>query len=253
MVYANLGIAQMAIGKFDFGIAHLLTADEEDLPFVQDSHGILNTHLWEQFERPRIFSYLIDFSKNPDADLDFTVDEAFLSELFRQMDQQDRMFLEGTIWALRDNLGLNYVSPNVYTRGRLYSGLKDICLLTETLLRKKQKAASYITLGGRGKTPGLVTNALKGKEIDYPQDGLNPVANNIKEFLNNLEQILNDATSAEVRRIYCLLLARNFTGHHFDLSGTATSPNGRTFFDIYETVLTNILSAVLYFKHINAI
>jgi len=225
MAYANLGIAQMAIGKFDVGIAHLLTAGKEDQPINPD-YDILNTRLWEQFENPKVFDYLINLNTSPDAGLSFKVDKPFLSDLVRGMEQQDRIFFEGTIWILRDNLHQHQVSSNVYTRGRLYSGLKDLCLLTESLLRKKQIAngvitsASRITLGDRRGQPGLLTNALGNKGIGYPQAGLNTGANDIQEFLNNLEHILDNATSVELRHVYCLHLVRNFTGHHFDLSET---------------------------------
>ena len=250
MVYADLGIAQMVIGKFDAGIAHLLAADEEDRPFVHDPHGILNTRLWKQFEQYVIVDYLIGFNQNSDAALKFSVNEAFLNNFFVNMDLQDRLFFEGTIWAICDNLQQDHSVPNVYTRGRLFSGLKDLCLLTEALLRKKQvlngtlQSDAYITL------PKLLKNANQSSNLSQ---GLNTNANNLKEFVDNLENILSNASSPEISRVYCLQLVRNFTGHHFDLSHAIVSPNGHSFFDLYETTLTNILSAILYFKHINVI
>ncbi|MDY7080765.1 MAG: hypothetical protein SXV54_28110 [Chloroflexota bacterium] len=253
MVYANLGIAQITTGKFDAGIAHLLTADWEDRDFVHDDHDILNTHLWQQFERPYVFDYLIGLNNNPDAALSFTIDEDFLDGLFGGMDKQDRIFLEGTIWALRENLRQNAVHSNVYTRGRLYSGLKDVCLLMESLLRRKQVQDGTIAAGTRDMLGGLLANTLAGQNIGYPQQDLSSSANDLQEFVNNLENILNNANSTESRRIYCLHLVRNFTGHHFDLSETITSPSGLSFFDMYETVLVNVLSVLLYFEHIDAI
>ncbi|MFH0803114.1 MAG: hypothetical protein V2A78_12125 [bacterium] len=253
MVYANLGIAQMAIGKLDAGIANLLMADEEDRPFVSEPHGILNTRLWEQFEQPIIVDYLTGFNSNSDASLNFLVDKAFIKKLFVEMDLQNRVFLEGTIWTLKDNLQLNDLVPNVYTWGRLYSGLKDLCLLTEALLRKKQIADATIKSGSQCMLAKLLNNALSNQNIGYPQSGLNANANSLQEFVNNLEAILNNAKSPEIRRTYCLLIVRNFTGHHFDLSEKIISPSGKSFFDMYAPSLTNILSAVLYFKHINVI
>ncbi len=88
MVYADLGIALIANGKLDAGVAHLLAADEEDRPFVHDAHGILNSPLWRQFERPVIFDYLTGFNTDPNAGLNFQVDEAFLEKFL-------------TIWTCR--------------------------------------------------------------------------------------------------------------------------------------------------------
>ena len=253
MVYANLGIAQMAIGKVDVGIAHLLAADEKDRPFVQDPHGIINTRLWKQFEQHIVIDYLTGFNQDADAMLNFSVNESFLENFFADMDLQDRLFIEGTIWALRDNLQQNDLVPNVYTRGRLYSGLKDLCLLTEALLRKKQVSDGTIQTGDQIMLAALLTKALSNRKIGYPQSGLNTSANDLQAFVNNLENILNNSNSPEIRRVYCLRLVRNFTGHHFDLSDTIVSQSGNSFFDMYKPALVNILSAILYFKHINAI
>lgn len=258
MVYANLGIAQMANGKFDIGIAHLLTAEKEDQP-VNPNYDILNTRLWKQFEKPKIFDYLISLNKHPDAGLGFKIDEPFLTNLVTGMEQQDRIFFEGTIWVLLDNLQQHQVLQNVYTSGRLFSGLKDLCLLIEALLRKKQivdgviTATHKITLGGKKGQPGLLSNALRKQQISYPQIGLNTSSNDINKFLENLENIFDTAASAELRRVYCLHLVRNFTGHHFSLSNIATSPKGKTFFEMYDSSLINVLSTILYFKHINEI
>lgn len=260
MVYANLGIIQMALGKVDAGIAHLLMANEEDRPFVPDPHGVLNGHLWQQFEDEKIFKLLIELNGSPQTNLHFTIDQPFLLNLFRGMELQDRMFLEGTLWAIFENSYLNVQTPNIYTRGRLYSGLKDLCLLTEALLRKKQVATGTInpnnqTLGDRkgGTQPGLLSIALRPHNIGYPQIGLNVWAENLQALLDNLEDILYNASSPEIRRIYCLHLIRNFTGHQFDLSDGVTSPTGRTFFDLFDDVLVNVLSAILYLKFINEI
>jgi hypothetical protein len=97
--------------------------------------------------------------------------------------------------------------------------------------------------------PGLLTNALGGLEIGYPQPGLLVRANSLVDFLNNLENIFQTSPSPEIRRIYCLHLVRNFTGHHFDVSSAVISNQGNEFFDLYENTLVNILSAILYFAH----
>lgn len=249
MVYADLGISQIASMKLDPGVAHLLAADEEDRPFVHDPHGILNSPLWRQFERPIIYGFLIGFNNNPNAGLNFQIDEAFLEGFFTSLDLQDCLFLEATIWSLRDNLSLNAMHPNTYTQGRLYSGIKDLCLLTESLLRKHQIAQGLFNANQQIMLGGLLTSALPNKNINYPQQNLAMGANNLQDFVNGLENTLNNSISPEIRRIYCLHLIRNFTGHHFDLTDTIVSPSGKTFFDMYTASLVNVLSAILYLYH----
>jgi hypothetical protein len=253
MVYADLGIAQIASMKLDPGVAHLLAADKEDQPFVHDPHGILNSELWRQFERPVIFDYLTGFNTDPNAGLNFQVDEAFLEGFFTHLDLQDSLFLEATIWALRDNLSLNAMHPNTYTQGRLYSGIKDLCLLTESLLRKHQIAQGLVNANQQIMLGNLLASALANKNINYPQQNLRFWANNLQDFVNNLEDILSNANSPELRRIHCLYLIRNFTGHHFDLTDTTVSANGRSFFDMYSVAHVNVLAAILYLFHIGEI
>lgn len=253
MVYADLGIAQIANHKLDAGVAHLLAADEEDRPFVHDPHGILNTNLWRQFERPNVFRFLIALNNQPDSNLRFQVGEAFLDRFFASMAFQDRLFLEATIWALYDNLSINQLLPNTYTRGKLYSGIKDLCLLTESLLRKHQIALGLIQANKQVMLGSLLASALGNKKINYPQVSSTSRANNLQDFVNNLEIILSNGDSPELRRISCLHLIRNFTGHHFDLADSIVSPSGKSFFDMYDRSLVNVLSAILYLYDIGEI
>jgi len=253
MVYADLGIAQIASMKLDPGVAHLLAADKEDQPFVHDPHGILNSELWRQFERPVIFDYLTGFNNDPNAGLNFQVDEAFLEGFFTHLDLQDSLFLEATIWALRDNLSLNAMHPNTYTQGKLYSGIKDLCLFTESLLRKHQIAQGLVNANQQIMLGNLLASALRNANINYPQPNLAIGANNLQDFVNGLENTLNNAISPEIRRVYCLHLIRNFTGHHFDLTDTTVSANGRSFFDMYSVALVNVLAAILYLHHVGEI
>lgn len=265
MVYGNLGVAQIAGGKFDAGIAMLLAADWEDRALiVGDPHRVLNERLWGQFEKPKIFDYLIGFNNHAAAALDFQVDEPFLKSLVTELGVPDRVFFEGTIWAIRENLQLdnwlrqNGAAPNPYLCGRLYSGLKDLCLLTESLLRKRQiedgeiQCGDRIMLGDNRGQPGLLSTAVGARGIGYPQASLSTQANSLPDCLRNLDDILAYSDPV-IRRIYCLHLVRNFTGHHFDPSERVVSPSGESFFDMYETILVTVLSAILYFKHIGAI
>jgi hypothetical protein len=256
IAYANLGIAQIANGNLDEGIHHLLLADKDDAPFRVNPHGVLESILWKQFENRHIIARLMLLTTNSDASLHLRVDKAFILGFLGRMELPERLLLETTIWTIYRNLDFNRVNSNDYTRGRLHSGLKDICLLTETLLRKKQIADgivpvnSLIMLGDRrGRPPGLLSNALSGHGIGYSANMLPTGANSLVEFLNNLEHILNASPSPEVRRIYCLHLVRNFTGHHFDVSSQVLSATGKEFFDLYEVTLSNILAAVLYLAH----
>jgi hypothetical protein len=242
IVYANLGIILTAHGNLDEGIHYLLLADREDEPFRRGPHGLLDHVIWQQFEDHHVIAHLTQLNANPNVGLRFIVDKAFILGFLRTLELPDRLLLEATIWTTFRNLDFKQVNSNDYTRGRLVSGLKDLCLLTEMLLRKKQQAVGQ-TLGP------LLNGALVGKGIGYPRAGLSVRANSLSEFLNNLETILHAGLPPEIRRIYCLHLVRNFTGHHFDISTNVVSATGNEFFSLYEETLINILSAVLYLAH----
>jgi hypothetical protein len=120
-------------------------------------------------------------------------------------------------------------------------------------LRKKQIAL--------GKQPGnglgaLLTSALGTSNIGYPQSKpkLKHWADSLPDFLNNLEDILNNATSPELRWIHSLYLVRNFTGHHFDITETVTSKSGKSFFKhLYVDTMKSVIMALLYLKHMNEV
>jgi len=246
MVYAILGISQIAQGKFDAGIAHLLTAEWEDREVDPQGHSILNTDNWGQFER-KIVDYFISFATKPNTNLGFTVDDVFLKKTFENMGNTDRIFLQATILALLDNIQQNIVRPNNFTYGRLYSGLRDICLMIESLLRKKQRlnATTNTTLYN------LLQDALAKDNIQYPQKTLNKSwsADNLKSFLDRLEEILSQSETVELRRAHCIHLIRNFTGHNFDIQEHIVSTKGnKSFGDLFESALENVMASFLYFS-----
>src|SRR4051812_5669196 len=82
IVYANLGITQIAQGKFDAGIAHLLTAEWEDRDVANPKEFILDTPLWQQFEH-RVYAYFLRYNGKPG--LTFTIDNSFLENLFKHI------------------------------------------------------------------------------------------------------------------------------------------------------------------------
>jgi hypothetical protein len=254
MVYANLGIAQVIANKFDLGIAHLLTAQEEDRA-INPSFDILNSDLWEQFEHPVIFGLLSSLNSPPySANLSFDIDDAFLEQLVTEMEQDERIFLEGAIWQISLNLSLNDERPNAYTRGVLYSGLRNLCLVIETLLRKRHYILFPTAKGHRPSLWNFLQRGLRNQAVNDTYLNQFRDAEDTLEFLHNFEGISNSGRSDEAKRLHYLCLIRNFTAHHLDISETVASLSGNQFFDnYYETAFVNVLAALLYLKHNNLI
>ena len=63
IVFANLGIAQIANGNLDEGINYLLMADGEDAAFTVNPHGVLEGELWHQFARHHVINNLVQLNE----------------------------------------------------------------------------------------------------------------------------------------------------------------------------------------------
>lgn len=243
MIFANLGIAQIRNGNIDNGITNLFRAQQED-ELIAPDFRIENTPLWEQFEA-QVFSFITSQKINLG---NITADE------FKNILKGERVFFYSTLMSIESHLNIIKEHPNAYSYAQLYSSLHDLCLLTESLLRKKQK------LSGETLSP-LLENALSEIDKNNNTDTLTDYKrgkmqyrqnNNITEFLKNSDDVLNE--SPPLQWILSLLSVRNFTGHHFTIDEISTSPNGRTLFpEIYNQSLKNVLQAIMYLKQENQI
>ena len=99
----------------------------------------------------------------------------------------------------------------------------------------------------------MLHGLLKAALPSFPQGSLHGGANDLEEFVTNLEDIIDNADTPVLRRAHCLLLARNYAGHNFDVLGAATSPKGKTFSELYPVCLVNVISTVMYLKNIGEV
>jgi tetratricopeptide (TPR) repeat protein len=245
IVYVNLGIAQIKNNKFDEGVGYFIAADEEDRPFEEEGHTVLDTFLWGPTES-EIIKFITELCK---IDSLVTVFQStFIRDFVRELDIDDWLFLCGAIWSIKQNIQHYQTTPNKYTRGRLYSALSDLCLLTESLVRKNWNKSN----GNEAESKGLsyFLDQIIPK-VKYQSTGFKYNATSPADFKNKLEIILEN-TKDEVSWISCLLLTRNYLAHRFDyLTGMAS--NSDFFTDTYVRAVENTLLAIFYLKKINAI
>lgn len=247
IIYANLGIVQIAERKLVPGVAHLLTAEDEDKDVNPPGYDILNERLWRQFELRWIYPLLRGLNSTS-VNLDFIIDDMFLDGFIKNMGRDDRIFFETTFFDVLHNHAQYGIRPNIYTKSRLYAGLQDLCIISENLLRKKNT--------GTGRTlPNLLNEALKQAGEKLRINSAYTSAENLAEFLNHLEIILfTPIFTSQYRRLHTLVLVRNFTNHHFDISMSVTSPNGKVLFnELFVPALNHILAAILDLKKIGVI
>ncbi len=246
MVYANLGISQIRNGRLDDGIANLFTAEYEDRQLNGlENWEISDTTLWWQFEF-LVASFISSFVGD-DILSEFCIDRNFWERLLKELDQQDRIFLDGTILALHKNWEVfqeaetRGIEQNIYTLGRLHTGLRDLCLSVESLLRHKQG------INGPCNLDALLDNALKNKGTGFSRERKGkPSIKDLKEFLASLDQVVREVDDPHLRRIYCLQIYRNFTVHRFEMTEKA-------FFERYRNILKDVFGAILYLKSVGAI
>ncbi|MBN1679534.1 MAG: hypothetical protein JW966_04530 [Anaerolineae bacterium] len=245
IAYANLAISQMISKEFDCGIAYLLWTEWEDRDFVEDN---IRKTLWKQFEQ-NITQFILTLIQD-DGELQNLIGapNETLKRFLDGIDPQNYYFFCGTILAIKKNSELIFCCPNIYTYGRLYSCLKDLCLLTESLLRDKNVGED--TQDKTYTINALLKMVFDNQNVHYPQSDLKESrgANSLAKFLSHFENIKTRAETPQLRWAHCLHLVRNFTGHHFKPSESEAS-----FFEKYEEMLVMVLSAILYFKSIDVI
>ena len=248
MVYANLGVAQIANGKIDDGVTSLLAADVEDQDFTdRDPHHILNEPLWWQFEKPHVFDYLLSLCAETCHGMHITLDQTFLVNFMDSVELQDRLLLESSIWTLQDNLAAVARLNSVHARSGLLSALRNTCWLIESLLRRSPAGQALMKDNPRATLYDHICKAVGGKGVSFPTDCLSLCASTAQQFADSLNKILRSSVDPKVRALYCLVLARNYTGHEFD-----PTPNP-DWFPQYEQVVAQVVSAMFYLKSISAL
>jgi hypothetical protein len=240
IIYANLGVCQILNGKFTSGMAYLLSAEQEDKLVNPTNYDILNEVLWRYFELPYIYPFLCNLNTSPNADLSITIDVNVLDNFFKNLERQERIFLQGTLWEIIGNLEwVKTRGENLYTVGKLFSNLRDLCLIIEMLLKKNY-------LGNK------LDDYLKKVDTRYPtfkKSGGYSSSISLEDFLTKLDDLISHSPS-ELRRLHILHLVRNFLGHQFDISETTISKtSGKNFIALYEPALHNILAALIDLHH----
>ncbi len=244
MVYGNLGVCQIATGKIQEGIASLLNADYQDREHTglsKNVHNILNGILWQQFERPNVFNYVIQIAGQLASSLRITLDRATLQTLVGRLSLENRLLLESQVWAASRSLR-HAAMPhsNIVYRTQLLSALSSVCWMIESLLRDKF---------GPGTLHPLLCKAVKGKKTGYENSKLQCSASCTREFVGNLRGILATKVSPEERVLCCLRLCRNYTHHQFDPKPSAN----QDWLSYFEDAFALVLAAMFYLDSIGAL
>jgi len=249
MVYANLGVSQMALDNFDQGIVNLLNAHEEDKAFHGSNYelALFQGPLYSQFEK-NIIEYLINNGQLFATQASVIVDETFITELLNSLNFDNRLLFTSTIRSISQNFNILKENNNTFTRGRLFSDIKNLCLFVEDVMKRKAKSNKRSLKDLiEYHVDHQVKVILNDKTIDPPTTDWRKLttAGNIRDFDVNLQQTYKFSGTVEQFFAKCFLYlgaVRNFSGHNFETSESY-------FFKNFQDILRHIIGTVLYLRH----
>jgi hypothetical protein len=174
------------------------------------------------------------------------------------MPTEDRLFFVGTVWSIEYNWSVFGSRLTAFTRGRLYSYLWDLCLLTETLMRRwalnaKEFPDPRVTLCC------LLQKAASCIRLKPPDPSLEPLLNasDPPGLVAGLEYLIHGSFQPAERMMRTTYLIRNFAGHHLSFSEPELDASGKPLYDDlfskYEFALADVLTLLLYLKDQNRI
>ena len=252
MIYVNYGISQLRSGKTDEGIAHILTAfDEDELykPVITDSP------LYAQFEKQsyiwlfqQISSYHTDLQQVNLDNEDFGFVQLMInawSKLPGQHTLERRLILLGTLHHLKTSVGLLKERELDYTKGRLSLYLREICTFIESVLRDKAidrnwegVTASDPQLGGLLRKREMPNEFVCG----YVSNGMGSTTEN-NTFSDRISTILaldeKTTEKAVAKALVMTLLVRNYSSHNFYVGDMEL-------FDNLDNIMPLLLFATVY-------
>ncbi len=243
MVYANLGVAQIAQGKIDEGYANILKAQIEDEPYhkTDSSKSIFENPLYMQFEDKAegTKDYLLKHSELYCREDGVTINKDFISGLIFNLDTDSHILFVSLIEKMKQNFESLLDKDNRFTRLQIFLCLQDLCLSVESAIKKKNTLTGTIkplldTLFSKtsGRTRGWKTEFDNKYEYTTSHSGI--------EFENNLKEILK-TTDKKARRLLICCAVRNFSSHNLNVESDWIFQN----YSI-QTIFDNIIASCLF-------
>ena len=238
MVYANLGVSQVAQGKIDEGFANILKAHIEDEPYhrTDPSKSVFKLPLYSQFE-DRTKDFILKHSELYQKEESKIVDKAFIDRLVSSLETDSRILFISVVEKIRRNLEINNDKDNRFTRLQIFLCLQDLCLSIESALKTKNNLSGtlkplldnlFSTSSGRNRTWKILFDNNYGFTT----------SNNPPAFENNLKEI-QKIGDHKARRLLICCAVRNFSSHNLDVGNDYVFKNIEVIFD-------NILSAIFF-------
>ena len=239
MVYANLGVSQVAQGKIDEGYANILKAHIEDEPYhrTDASKSIFNLRLYSQFEE-RIKNYILEQLSLYQSEESIEIKKTLVEKLVSSLNTDSRILFISLVEKIRRNLEILTDKDNRFTRLKIFLCLQDVCLSFENALKVKNNLTGNLK---------IFLNRLFSTGSGRQRDPWKPIfdtnygftsSNNASQFESNLKNIFAIEDN-KARRLLICCAVRNFSSHNLDVSNNYVFQN-------IENIFNNILSAIIF-------
>lgn len=247
MVYANLGVSQIAQGKIDKGFANILKAQIEDKPChkTDPSYSVFKNPLYMQFEDGKeglegIKDYVLKHSQLYQKEESKTIDKALLGKLVLSMDTDSHILFISVVEKIRRNFEILADKDNRFTRLQIFLCLQDLCLAVENALKTKNRIAGDL----KNLVDALFSKKKLGRRLlwkrifddNYPSLSH---ASSVSELRDSLKKILKEINDNKARRLLICCLVRNFSAHNLDVGDDYI-------FKKKELIFDNVISSILF-------
>lgn len=253
MVYANLGVSQIAQGKIDEGFANILKAQMEDEPChkTNPSQSIFRNPLYTQFEDGKegqegIKDYILKHSRLYQTEESKTVDKVFLGNLISSLDTDSHILFISSVEKIRRNLIILADKDNQFTRLQIFLCLQGLCLAIENSLKMKNKSTGTL----RELLDVLFSRASGRDRLWKPIFDANygyATSDDASQLQTNLQGIFKGADNKARRLLVCCAF-RNFSAHNLDVGNDCVFGKMKD-----DTILDNIISSILFLREQNCI
>jgi len=197
MPLGNLGVAQIALGKTDQGVANLIAAKMDDQDYISGPISLKSFEMYQQFERKTLEEMCFLCGGFPKAEIESA--KRYLEKLDSKL--ENRLFQFSILSRIRENLRVfNNNKTNPYPKAILFATVRDQCLLIEQILRDNGVSGKYFS------------DLLKNSKLIPDSNGCRQ--DNENDFDSNLIAILKISDDLE-RAFKLALCVRNFNNHRF--------------------------------------
>lgn len=247
MVYANLGVAQVAQDKIDEGFSNILKAHIEDEPYhrTDPSKSVFSLKLYSQVEngfggREGTKDFILKHSQLYQTEETKPIDIAFLTNLVASLDVDSHILLVSVVEKIRRNFEILADKDNRFTRLQILLNFQDLCLSIENALKVKNNISRELkSLLDNLFSPRRLGTRPRWKQIFDDNYTQFCHATSITELRTNLNGITDTITNSKARRLMIFCLIRNFSAHNLDVGDDIVFQNK-------ELIVDNLISSILF-------